>query len=135
MYSFLWSEIAEQHCRFIHFVHVTFDSEFVIFNPNLFICYCGTNPTMIYPTVSDIIRHANDPIRTQRGFVLRSNKKRLRLEKVDRKDDLARICQDIHDDVLNNACSPANHTLGDATSPSSNDFDSNVGWLDTGSSN
>ena len=35
---------------------------------------------------------------------------------------LARICQDIRDDVAANyACSPVNHALGDATSPSSND--------------
>ena len=35
---------------------------------------------------------------------------------------------DVCAEVLKNACSPANHALGDALS---NDYDSNDGWLDT----
>ena len=60
---------------------------------------------------------------------------------VDRKriaveNHLARIRQDIRDNVAAKyACSPANHALGDATSPSSNDSDSNDGWIYTSGSN
>ena len=88
---------------------------------------------MIYPNVSNITRRAYNTITTKREFVLRCTHERLRLKWVERKlirleNHLARIRQDICDDVLNNACSPANHTLGDA---SPNDSDSNGGWLDT----
>ena len=113
------------------------DAEVVIYTPNMFVHYWGTNPTMIYPTVSNITRRAYDTITTQCGFILRCNHERLRLKWVERKrigpeNHLARIRQDICDDVLNNACSPANHALGDT---SSNDSDSNGGWLDTYNSN
>ena len=40
--------------EFIRFVHVYFDSGVFIFTPNLSIHGWGTNPTMIYPTVSNI---------------------------------------------------------------------------------
>ena len=76
---------------------------------------------MIYPTVSNITRSAYDP-------------KRLRLKKVD-ENHLARICQDISDNILSYSRSPANRALGDATSPSSNDSDSNGGCLETDDSN
>ena len=55
------------------------------------------------------------------------DRKRIGLE-----NHIATIRQDIHDNVLNNACSPANHALVDA---SSNDSDSNCGLLDTYDSN
>ena len=58
-------------------------------------------------------------------------RKRIRLE-----NHLARIRQDIRDDVAANyACSPVNHDLGDATSPSSNYSDSNDWWINTSGSN
>ena len=78
-----------------------------------------------------------NPITTQRGFFFLCNHKHLRLKRAERKhigleNHLARIRQDIRDDVAANyACSPVNHALGDATSPSSNDSDSNDVWLDT----
>ena len=86
---------------------------------------------MIYPIVSNITRRAYNPITTERGLVLRCNHERLRLKRVERKDHLARIRQDTCDDVLTNACSPANHALGDTTSPLSNDSKPNGGWIDT----
>ena len=61
-------------------------------------------PTVINPTVSNFTRRAYDPITTQRGLVLRCNHERLRLKRVERKrigleNHLARICQNICDDV------------------------------------
>ena len=119
--------------KFIRLAHITSDVEVAIYTPNLFIHDWGTNPTMIYPTVSNITRRAYDSITTQRGLVLQCNHEHLRLKWVERKcirleNHLARIRQDILDDVLNNAFPPANHALGDA---SSNDSDSNGGWLET----
>ena len=90
----------------------------------------GYYPTSIYPTVSNFTQRAYVPITTQKGFILQCTHQRLRLERVKRKlialeNHLARICQDIRDDVAANyACSPANHALSDATFPSSNDSDS-----------
>ena len=127
--------------EFIRFDHVTSDDEVVIYTPNIFVHNWGTNPTMIYPTVSSITLRAYDPITTQSGLVLRCNNERLRIKRVERKrigleNHLARIIQDIHDDVsFEYACSPDNHALGDATSPPFNDSDSNDGWIDTGGSN
>ena len=92
---------------------------------------------MIYPTVSNITWCAYGHITTQRGFVLRCNHKRLILKRVERKrigieNHLARIHQDIRDNVaFNYACSPVNHALGDATSLSSNDSNSNGVWINT----
>ena len=88
---------------------------------------------MIYPTIPNITRRAYDPITTQRGFVLRCNHERLRLKRVERKrigleNNLSRTRQDIRDNVaLDYYCSPVNHALGDATSPSSNDSESDDG--------
>ena len=120
--------------KFLRLVHVNFDSEVVIFTPNLFIHDWGTNPTVIYPTVSNITRRAYNPITTERGFVLRCNHERLILKRVN-ENHFSRIRQDIRVDVLNCACSPANNALDDATSPSSNDSESNDGWIDTSGSN
>ena len=88
---------------------------------------------MIYPTVYIFTRRAYVPITTHKGFIFRCNHERLRLKRVERKlialeNHLSRIRQDIRDDVAANySCSPANHALDDATSPSSNDFDSGDG--------
>ena len=107
--------------EFLRFVHVNSDSEVVIYTPNIFVRDWGNNPTMIYPTVSSITRCAYDPITIQHGLVLQCNHERLRLKRVERKhigleNHLTRICQDTRDNVVNNACYPANHALGDATS-------------------
>ena len=96
---------------------------------------------MIYPTVSNFTRRVYDPITSQRGFVLRCNHERLRLKRVERKrialeNHLARIRQDIRDDIAaNSACSPVNNSLGDATYPLSNYSNSNEGWINTSGSN
>ena len=106
----------------------------VNYNPNIFVHSWGVNPTdTIPPHVSTITRRAHDPIRTFHRFVLRSNHERRRLKRVEMKrirfeESIARIRKEVRDDVLNNACSPADHALGDA---SSNDYDSNYGWIDT----
>ena len=106
----------------------------VDYTPNIFIHSWGVNTTdTIPPNVSTITRRAYDPIRPFHRFVLRSNHKRLRLKQIELKrirfeEVLARIFQDVRDDVVENACSPANHALGDALS---NDSDSNDGWLNT----
>ena len=103
------------------FAHITVDVEVVIYNPNIFVHNWGTNPTMIYPTVSNITRRAYDPITTQRGFVLQCNHKCLRLKWVERKrirleNHLVRIRQEILDNIsAGYTCSPVNHALGDAT--------------------
>ena len=107
-------------------------------NPNLFLHSWGVNPTdMIPPNVSTITRHAYDHIRNFHGVVFRSNHDCLRLKRIELKrisfeELLARIRQYIRDDISANVCSPVNHALGDA---SSNDYDSNDGWLDTYNSN
>ena len=138
---FIGCKLLNRSVEFICFTHITSDAEVVIYTPNRFVQDWGTYPTMIYPTVSNFTRHAYDPITTQRGFVLRCNHERLRLKRVERKrialeNHLYRIRQDIRDDVaFDYDCSPVNHALGDATSPLSNDYDSNEGWLDTSGSN
>ena len=106
----------------------------VDYTPNIFVHSWGVNPTYtIPPNIYTITRRAYDPIRNFHGFVLRSNHERLRLKRVELKlirfeELITRILVDVRYDVLNNSCSPANHALGDA---SSNDSDSNDGWLDT----
>ena len=94
--------------KFICSVHVNFDSEVVIFTPNIFIHDWGTNPTVMFHIDSIITQRAYDPITVERGIVLRCNHEYLRLRRVD-KNHFARIRQDIREDVINNACSPANH--------------------------
>ena len=132
------NHIVDRVCNFLDgtiSVHsdVTSDAKVVISTPNLLVHEWGTHPTMIYPTVSNFTRRAYVPITTQKGFCLRCNHERLRLKRVERKrialeNHLARICQDIRDDVAANyACSLANHALDDATFPSSNDSDSGDG--------
>ena len=100
----------------------------VDYTPNIW----GVNPTdTITSNVSTITRRAYDTIRTFHGFVLRSNHERLRLKRIELKrirfeELLARIRQDVRDDVSANVCSPVNNALGDALS---NDSDSDEGWL------
>ena len=71
--------------KFIHFADVTSDTEVVIFTPNLFVNKWGTNPTMIYPTVSNFTLRAYVPITIQKGFRQRCNHERLRLKWVEGK--------------------------------------------------
>ena len=97
--------------EFICYADITSDDEVFISTLNLFVHKWGTNPNMIYPTVSNFTRRAYGPITTQNGFILRCNHKRLRLKRVERKrialeNHLARICQDIRDDVAANYASP-----------------------------
>ena len=105
----------------------------VAFSPNIFVHPWVVNPAdMITPNVSTIARRAYDPIVSFRGFVLRSNHERLRLKRIELKcirveEYLARICQDIRDEVAANLCAPVNNALGDALS---NYSDSDDGYLD-----
>ena len=105
----------------------------VVFTPNIFVHSWGVNPTdMIPANVSTITRRAYDPIVSFRGFILRSNHKRLRLKHIELKcirvkEYLARIRQDVRDEVAANARAPVNIALGGALS---NDSDFNDGWLD-----
>ena len=87
---------------------------------------------MIHANVSTITRRAYDPICYFHGFVLQSNHKRLRLKRIELKhirfkELLARIRQDVRDDVAANARVPVDNALGDTLS---NDSDSDDGWLD-----
>ena len=135
-YSIGWRSLNDS-VEFLRFADVTLDADVVIYIPNIFVHNWGTYPTVVYPTVSNFTQQEYVPITTQRGFILRCNHERLRLKRVKRKritfdNHIAIIRQDIRDDVAANyACSPANHAMGDAMSPSSNDSDSGDGWLDT----
>ena len=105
------------------------DTEVVVSTPNISVYEWGTKPTMLWPTVSNFTQCAYVPITSQKGFRQRCNHERLRLKWVEGKhvaleDNLARVRQDMRDDVAANyAYSPVNHGFGDATSPSSNDSD------------
>ena len=54
--------------EFICFADVTSDTEVVISTPNLFVHEWGTNPSMLWPTVSNFTRRAYVPITSQKGF-------------------------------------------------------------------
>ena len=88
------------------------------YSPNIFVHSWGVNPTdTISVNVFNITRRAYDPIFYFRGFVLRSNHERFRLKRIELKrirfeELLARIRQYVRDDVVDNACSPANNALG-----------------------
>ena len=105
----------------------------VDYTPNICVHSWGVNPTDMIPTnVSTINRRAYDPIRYFHVFVLRSNHKRLRLKRIELKrirfeEFLARIRQDVRDDVAANVRTPVNNALGYALS---NYSDSDDGWLD-----
>ena len=110
----------------------------VDYTPHIFIHSWGVNLTdTIPPNLSTFTSRAYDPISNFHGFVLRSNHERLSLKRIDLKhirfeELLARIKGDVHEDVLHNACYPANHALGDALSI---DSESNEGWIDIYDSN
>ena len=103
------------------------------YTPNIFVHYWGVNPTDTIPAnVSTVTRPAYDPIRYFHGFVLRSNRERLRLKRIELKRIrfeayLARIRQDVRDDVAAYIHAPVNNALGDAFS---DDSDSDDGWLE-----
>ena len=105
----------------------------VDYTPNIFVHSWITNPTdMSPPNVYTITWRSYDPIVTFHGFVLRSNHERLRLKRIELKhirveEYLARIRQDVSDEVDANVRAPVNNALGDALS---NDSDSDDGWLD-----
>ena len=106
----------------------------VDYTPIIFVHSWGINTTdMFPPNVSTINQRTYDPIRSFHGFVLRSNHECLRLKHIELKrirseELLDRIRQDVRDNVVDNACYPANHALGEALY---NDSDSNDGWLST----
>ena len=52
--------------------------------------------------------------------------KQIELKRIRFEDLLARIRQDVRDNVFANVCSPVNNALGDALS---NDSESDDGWL------
>ena len=105
----------------------------VDFTPNIFVLSWGVNPTdMIPANFSIITRRAYDSIVSFHGFILRSNHERLRLKCIELKricveEYIARIRQDVRDDVATNIRVPVNNALGDAPS---NDSDYDDGWID-----
>ena len=127
--------------KFIEFADVTLDTEVVISTSNIFVHEWGTNPTMLWPTVSNFTWRAYVPIKIQKGFCQWCNHERLRLKWVEGKivaleDHLARVRQYIRDDVAANYdLPPVNNALGDAppanslSSSFSNDFDSSDDWV------
>ena len=132
--TFLGRRALNASVEFIDIVRVTqLVGSCVNYTPNIFVHSWGVNPTDTIPAnVYTITRRAYDPICSFRGFILRSNHKRLRLKRIELKhirfkELLARIRQDVRDDVAANVRAPVNNALGDALS---NDSDSNDGWLD-----
>ena len=105
----------------------------VNYTPNIFIRSWGVNSTDTIPdNVSTITWRDYDHIFSFPGFISRSNHERLRLKRIELKrirfkELLARICQDVSDDVAANVRAPVNNALCDALS---NDSDSDDGWLD-----
>ena len=99
--------------------------------PNLFVHSWSPYPTMIPPNVSNItLRTYNLPV-TFHGLVLQSNHERLilkfvELRRIHFEELLARICQDIHEEVCANVCVPVRNNLGNSLSK---DSDSDDGWL------
>ena len=54
--------------EFIRFSDVNSNTEVVISTPNLFLNEWCTNPTMIWPSISNFTRRVYVPITTQKGF-------------------------------------------------------------------
>ena len=87
----------------------------VDYTPNIFVHSCGVNPTDMIPTnFSTITRRAYDPIVSFHGFVLRSNHdclrlKRIELKRICVKEYLARIRQDVRDEVAANTRAYVDH--------------------------
>ena len=101
---FIGKRLMNSIVKFICFANVTSDTEVVISTPNIFVHEWGTYPTMIYSSVSNFTRRAYVTITTQKGLRLWCNYERLRLKRVERKrialeNHVARIRQDIRDDV------------------------------------
>ena len=127
--------------KFIKFADVTLDTKGVISTPNIFVHEWGTYPTIIGPTVSNYTCRVYIPITSQKGFHQRCNHKCMRLKwvetkRVDLEGHLARVCQDMRDDVaMNYTFTPMNNSLGDASSNNSprsslsNDSDSSDNWV------
>ena len=101
----------------------------VYYTPNIFVRSWGINPNdMFPPNVYTITRRSYDPTVTFHGFVLHSNHKRLRLKRIELKrirveEYLARICQDVNDEVATNVRAPVNNAFGDDLS---SDYDSDM---------
>ena len=112
---FIYRRFLNGSVEFIRFTNVTSETEVVISTPNIFVHEWGTNPTMIWPTVSNFTRRAYVPISTQKWFCRWCNHERLRLKWVEEKqvsleDHLTRVRQDMRDDVAAKyASSPVNH--------------------------
>ena len=128
--------------EFIHFADVTSDStKDVVSTRNIFVHEWSSNPTMIGPTCSNYTCCAYLPITSHKGFRQRCNHERLRLKWVKFKRvalecHLARVCQDMRDDVAANyTFRPLNNALGDVSPPNiprsslSNDSDSGEYWV------
>ena len=123
--------------QFIRFADVTSDSTSnIISTRNIFVHLWGDCPNLIGPTCSNYTCRAYVPITIQKGFNQRCNHERLRLKWVERKRvaferHLARVRQDMSDDVAENyTFPPLNNALGMASpansprSSLSNDTDS-----------
>ena len=84
--------------------------------PNIFVHSWVVNPTDMIPSiVSTITRRAYDPIVSFYGFILRSTHERLRLKRIELthilvEKYLARIRQDVRDEVAANARAPVNNS-------------------------
>ena len=131
---FLCSRAVNSSVKSFHIVRVTQHVGIrVDYTPNIFVQSWGINPTdTITANVSTITRRAYDHIVTFHGFVLWSNHERLRskrieLKRIHVKEYLARILQNVSDEVAANVRAPVNNVLGDDLY---NDSDSNDGWLD-----
>ena len=100
--------------------------------PNLFVHSRGPYHIMIPPNVYTIKRRAYNIPLTFHGLVLRSNHERLRFKRIESRrirveELLARIRQDIFDEVRANVHVPVRNEFGASLS---NDSDSNDGWLE-----
>ena len=98
--------------QFLCFADVTSDStkDFISIR-NIFVHEWGNYPTMIGPTCSNYTCWAYVPITSQKGFSQRSNHERLRLKRIESKRVdieryLARVLQDMRDDVAVNYTFP-----------------------------
>ena len=66
-FPFIGRRLLNGSVEFIQ-LHGTSDTEVVIATPNLFVNEWGTNPTMLWPTVSNFTWRAYVPITSQKGF-------------------------------------------------------------------
>ena len=103
---FLGRRSVNTSVGFIHAAHATpqVGSCVATWTENIFVHSLGPYPTMITHTISTIKRRAYDVPVTPHDLVLGANHKRLRLKRVERRQTLhrellARICQDMCDEV------------------------------------